>query len=53
MDTITTITIEISASFAKQTTVFEDSIQQREDESDSDFLKRAAIVLEVMRIRSK
>ncbi len=48
MNTAITISIRINAS-----TVFEDYIQQTEDESDADFLKRAAVVLEVLRIKSK
>lgn len=55
METTTTLTIRISTTFTKQTdnAVFEDYIQQAEDESDVDFLKRAAVILEVLRNRSK
>ena len=53
VDTRTELRIVVTCSFAKQTAIFEDSITQREDESDEDFLKRAAVVLEWIRHRSK
>lgn len=53
MDVRTELKITVNCSFAKQTAKFEDYITQAEGESDADFLKRAAVVLEVLRVKSR